>query len=330
MAENRNLAACLLIAALAGCAAGGPLPLEAISTVPERPTREAPPLPGTPGTETRLAAADGTAVVATEWIPENLPENPKAVVVALHGYGDHGQLTFRGPAAAWAEQGIATIAPDQRGFGRNSSRGRWPGADTLIADATAFVTQARQRFPCAPVILLGHSMGGGVALAAAPEAAPDALVLAAPAIWGGDVLNPLHRMAAWIAASVAPDRRFTGRGVVRIIPSDNPAALKSIWADPHYLAPPSAREIFGLVRITDRGAEAAPRTFAPALLLLGEQDQIVPDTAVRSVFARLKGPLDVISYPAGWHLLFRDNQAPRVWSDIARFALDAPRQDPFP
>ncbi|MFK7941901.1 MAG: alpha/beta fold hydrolase [Paracoccaceae bacterium] len=323
MVEVRSIATVLLTGLLTGCAAGGPIPDGIASTAPDRAPREGPVLPGTVGTNTSLLASNGSKVVASEW----LPRDPRAVIVALHGFGDYGQLTFRGPATAWAEQGIATIAPDQRGFGRNASRGRWPGADGLIADAENYVAQARARFPCTPVVLLGHSMGGGVALAAAPRSQPDALVLATPAIWGGRALNPLHRLASWVAATTVPERRFTGKGVVRIIPSDNRDALWALWADPLYLAPPSAREIQGLVRITDRASEAVGRTQVPALLLLGSKDQIVPSKRVRSVFARLQGHRDVIEYDDGWHLIFRDLQASRVWNDVARYVLAVPNPE---
>ncbi|MEM1298729.1 MAG: alpha/beta fold hydrolase [Pseudomonadota bacterium] len=319
MAEVRGLAALLMTAFLSACAAGGPLPDGKVSTLPDREPREGPTLPGTPGADSVMRASDGTEVAGSEWVLDA----PKVVVLALHGFGDYGQLTFRGPATFWAEQGIATIAPDQRGFGRNPSRGRWAGADGMIADAAGFMAQVRERFPCTRLILLGHSMGGGIAMAAAAEASPDALVLAAPAIWGGRALNPLHRLAAWTAAVTVPERRFTGRGVVRIIPSDNQDALRAIWADPLYLAPPSAREIFGLVRVTDRAAGAAASVDTPALMLLGEKDQIVPNTRVLDVFALTEGPQRVISYPEGWHLLFRDMQARQVWQDVADFVLAA-------
>ena len=84
----------------------------------------------------------------------------------------------------------------------------------------------------------------------------------------------------------------------------------------------------GLVRLTDLAAEAAPGVGLPALLLLGEKDEIVPGDAVERVFARLRGEKATLAYPEGWHLLFRDLQAPAVWRDVAAYALErsaAPR-----
>ena len=302
MAEGRGATArwagLIMAGLLTGCAAGGPLPSD----------------PGVPGGEMTLAAFDGSDLAVSAWGPAE----PDAVILALHGYGDYGDSTFRLAAAHWATEGIATIAPDQRGFGRNPSRGRWPGADGLIADAIALTEQVRALYPCAPLTLLGHSMGGGVALAAtANGAAPDALLLAAPAIWGGEKLNPLHRLIAWLGALTVPERRFTGRGIVRIQASDNIEMLRGLGRDPLYLSPPSAREIFGLVRVTDRAYLSAPKVETPTLMILGEKDQILPRRTVLEVFAELPGETEVIDYPEGWHLLFRDLQAERVWRDVA-------------
>jgi len=281
---------------LVGCAAGGPL--------------EAPSGPVASG-------ATVAGLPAARWGPED----PAALILAVHGFGDHGESTFARAAGRWAGRGIATVAIDQRGFGRTASHGLWPGADGLVADLRAAAADLRARHPCTPLAVVGHSMGGGVALAAAPGMPADGLVLAAPAIWGGDALNPLHRAAAWLAALVAPDRRFTGRGIVRIQPSDNIEMLRALGRDPLHHGPPSAREMMGLVRVTDRAAAAAPETRLPVLLLLGEKDQIVPNARVAEVAARIPGPVETIRYEDGWHMLFRDLQAARVWEDVGDWAL---------
>ncbi len=38
----------------------------------------------------------------------------------------------------------------------------------------------------------------------------------------------------------------------------------------------------------------------------------------------MAGPRNVIEYPQGWHLLFRDLQAERVWRDVADWVLAQP------
>ncbi|MEM0921889.1 MAG: alpha/beta fold hydrolase [Pseudomonadota bacterium] len=327
MAASFRAAALLLASALSACAVGGPLPQPSAGDVPglsvmgdEGPLAAQRWQAGTVEDNTGEGgiAEDETAADKTTAEDET---GTRAVILALHGYGDHAKSTFDAAAMFWAGQGITTLAYDQRGFGRNPSRGIWPGAEGLIADMKAVAAGLRADAPCTPLVVLGHSMGGGVVLAAAPEIEADGLVLAAPAIWGGAMLNPLHRLAAWSAAALVPDRRFTGEGVVRIQASDNIEALRALGRDPLYLSPPSAREIFGLVRVVDRAEGAAAEVDIPALMLIGEKDQILPRRSVEEVFARLAGPQETRIYPDGWHLLFRDLQARRVWQDVADWVL---------
>jgi acylglycerol lipase len=298
---------------LAGCAVGGAL------VAPSELARS-------PSNGQYLEVAGTTPLALSEWSASE----PRAVILGVHGYGDYGPSTFAGAARFWAERDIITYAYDQRGFGRNLSFGQWPGAGALVSDLRAVALQVRARHPCLPLIVVGHSMGGGVALAAAgqegaEQLAADGLVLAAPAVWGGAELNPLYRVIAWSAAAVVPERRFTGEGIVRIQASDNIEMLRALGRDPRYLHPPSAREMFGLVRVTDMAEAAAMNVGLPALLLLGGKDEIVPNARVQRVFDRLSGPRQVIEYPDGWHLLFRDLQAETVWRDVAEWSVSIPR-----
>jgi len=56
-------------------------------------------------------------------------------------------------------------------------------------------------------------------------------------------------------------------------------------------------------------------------LLLGDRDEIAPNDRVRRVYGRLAGPREAIEYANGWHLLFRDLQAARVWRDVGAWVL---------
>jgi alpha-beta hydrolase superfamily lysophospholipase len=165
-------------------------------------------------------------------------------------------------------------------------------------------------------------MGGGVALAAAAEGLQaDALVLAAPAIAGGRYLSPAARGAGWTLGAVFPDRRFTGDGVIDLSPSDNPVALRAAADNPYHFADPAGREIWGLVRVSDRAARAAPAVRLPTLTLMGAHDGYVRPARVRRVHETIPGARRFILYEEGWHWLFRDLQAPRVWADVAGFAF---------
>lgn len=270
----------------------------------------------------RAAGSPAVAPLVTYAWPSRGP--PRAVILGLHGFGDSGELTFDRAAEYWTTRGIAVYAPDQRGFGANASRKRWPGVDALVADAVATAAEVRARHPGVPLVVVGHSMGGGVALAAAAAGMDaDALVLAGPAIAGGDALDPMRRTAARMASAVAPELRWTGRGVVEIRPTDNPEALRRVAGDPRHFGDPSSRELYGLVQLMDRAAAAAPAVGTPTLTLMGAHDEVLIPDRVRAVHATIPGAVGFVTYPDGWHWLFRDLQAERVWQDVADFALSA-------
>lgn len=268
----------------------------------------------------RVAIEGEEQLALSVWAPD---DTPRAIILALHGYGDYGLSTFDGPARYWAARGFTTYAYDQRGFGRNESRGRWPGAEALIADFQEISAWIRRRHPGLPLFVIGHSMGGAVALAGVADGAQaDGLILAAPAVWGGAQLPLLYRGAAWSGALLFPEKRWTGTGLVTIQASDNIEALIALGRDPIYLSHPSSREFMGLIRLMDRAVAAPPRIVIPTLTLYGERDEVAPEAAVLTAHEALAGPKRLILYDEGWHLLFRDLQRERVWRDAAEWMGD--------
>ena len=71
----------------------------------------APPRPAIATTSPRFTdavviAPDGTQLPLRKWLPKG---QPKAVILALHGFGDYSHA-FEDPGALWAKRGIATYA----------------------------------------------------------------------------------------------------------------------------------------------------------------------------------------------------------------------------
>ena len=251
---------------------------------------------------------------------------PRAVVVALHGFNDR-KAAFDAFGAAARAAGVRVVAFDQAGFGARSSRGDWPGTDRLVQELHRAIRNARAAQPERPVFVLGTSMGAAVAMAglARPDAPPVAgVVLTAPAAWGGDRLHPFLRASLWLTATVAPDLELSARGL-DLQASDNIAMLRALARDPLYLPTATAANVQGLVRLMDEALAAAPALDLPRLVLIGAKDEVVPAEAYDALLARLAGPgCTVIRYPEGWHLLLRDHQRARVFADILAWLDDRP------
>ncbi len=245
-------------------------------------------------------------------------EAPKAVVLALHGFNDYSNA-FQDFAAYGSARGVAVHAYDQRGFGAQPDRGRWPGTDRLVRDLRDAVAGLRGIYGATPLFVLGESMGGAVAIVAATgdEALDvDGLILSAPAVWGGSHLNPFYRLTLWLASSLAPGWALTPSGL-DIHPSDNIEMLRAFSADPMVIKATRTDAVAGLVRLMDRAIAAAPRLDRKVLLLIGEKDEIVPPAALDDFRSRLTiEGAETKVYPEGYHMLLRDLQRARVFEDI--------------
>jgi uncharacterized protein len=179
------LAAALLLPA---CAGAGPI-RDRIYHPPTAPLS----LEGLPGgaTLSRVTTADGLALTGVE-----LPGRPdRPVVLVLHGNaGDaDGALAWLAPLAA---RGYGVVAAEYRGYSANPGR---PDERGLARDADAFYARARVLAGTRPVIVLGHSLGGGVAFGLAGRERLDALVTLG-------TFTRLRAMAPRIARALVADR----------------------------------------------------------------------------------------------------------------------------
>ncbi len=268
----------------------------------------------------RLVAADGVSLPVRSWMPAG---QPRAVIVALHGFNDYGNF-FAAPGGFLAARGIATYAYDQRGFGAAPVRGLWAGGDAMAGDLTAITRQVRERHPGVPVYLLGASMGGAVIMVAMTGDDPppaDGIVLSAPAVWGRETMPWYQRAALWLAAHTVPWLEVSGRGL-KIRPSDNEEMLKALGEDPLVLRQARVDTLYGLADLMDAALAAASALAGPALILYGEHDEIIPVKPTRLMFRRLRGGQRIALYEKGFHMLLRDRQGETVWRDIAAWIAD--------
>jgi acylglycerol lipase len=275
----------------------------------------------------RFIAKDGAILGLSSWMPAETAQ-PKSVIVALHGMNDYAR-TFELAGPYWAQQGIATYAYDARGFGRSPQRGIWGGQELMLDDLRTAVSVARAKHPGVPITLVGESMGAATILAALGDENPpqvDTIVLIAPAVWGWSNLPLAYKLSLWMTAHTPVSLRPLNppRAVVRrITASDNIPMLQSLGRDPNMLFATRLDAVYGLVGMMERAFKSAHKVPPQTLVLYGSKDQIIPRPSVERTVARLPASIQSVEYPDGYHMLTRDLQAQRVWSDIAAF-IDKP------
>lgn len=274
-----------------------------------------------------LVADDGARLVYRKWMPDTT--DPKAVVLAVHGFNDYSNY-FDAPGTHLAKTySIASYAIDQRGFGQSPPEpGVWAGTETYANDVKNAVAALKKQHPGLPVYALGTSMGGGVVMIAATDETPlevDGVILSAPAVWGRQTMPWYQRLALWIGAHTVPKMSVTGRGL-NIKPSDNIEMLIELGKDPLVIKETRIGTIYGLVNLMDTALERSSRFKAPALILYGENDEVIPKRPTALMLSRLpdvpEGKRRIALYEEGYHMLLRDLQRQRVWDDIGSWILN--------
>lgn len=285
---------------------------------PPRP----PPQPAGPAPIEALTMQDGTRLALRVWAPTG---PPRAVVLALHGFGDHGGNSLLEGAPLLNAAGVQVYGYDQRGFGYSSHRGIWPGMDTLVADARAAADLIAARHPGLPLYLLGESLGASVVLLAGTGPLPvRGIILSAPALMGRRQLPAVVSAAidglVWLMPAMAMQASAGG-----LAASDNRAALERFGRDPLTLREVRLDLVGGVLDGMDAAVAALPQCCTvPTLILTGGRDQVVPTRIARQVLRALPPRADrrILHYPDGWHLLLRDEIRPHVAADIIAWMDD--------
>jgi alpha-beta hydrolase superfamily lysophospholipase len=264
---------------------------------------------------------DGMRLVVHRWPTPASPPAPRGTVLVVHGLGEHAGRHGR-VAARLRAWGWAPVSYDHRGHGRSAGRrGAIRHADDLITDLATVVDTVRPA-DGTPFLLLGHSMGGGVAARFVADAVRpvDGLVLSSAALAGR--LSRWQRAQLALALALAPDLPVPN-GFDPATISHDPAVVQAYREDPLVHDRVSGRLVKSLL---EGGAHALARAHAwsvPTLVLWAHDDHLVsPEGSAE--FVR-RAPREVVTaqgFPGLYHEIFNElepapvSAAPRRGPDL--------------
>ncbi|MBB4635806.1 alpha/beta fold hydrolase [Longimicrobium terrae] len=261
-----------------------------------------------------LRAADGVRLHLRSWpVPA-----PRAAVLVSHGLGEHGGR-YAALAADLAERGIGVHAIDHRGHGLS---GGARGHVNRFAEYVRDLEQARARVAAAssaPLFLLGHSLGGLIAirhLQTHTEAPFRGAILSAPLL-GVAVRAPRWKVAvSGLLSRIAPRIPFSNAVDPGELSAEEEYAA-AYRADPlvHALITP---RLYTEMMAAIRAAFADRDTVhLPMLVLAPEADRIVLPEAVARWAAACPGDVDVRRYPGFRHEPLNERDRHRAVADVA-------------
>jgi alpha-beta hydrolase superfamily lysophospholipase len=266
--------------------------------------------------ELHFPGCQDASLFGQAWLPETAP---RAVIVISHGLGEHGGR-YASLATRLVGSGYAVYAIDHRGHGRSSGRrANIERFDYLVSDLGIFIGRAQREHPDVPAILLGHSMGGAVALACALKhhKVLRSLVLSAPALAAGEALPAFKVWMVKLLSAIAPNVGALTLPAAAV--SRDPAVVRAYESDPlvfHGSIP--ARTLAELLLAMQRLQRTAHELRLPVLAQHGTADSLVPLVAVHPIYQHLgvakTRTLQV--YEGLYHEVYNEPERDRVIADL--------------
>lgn len=266
-------------------------------------------------TESSFTGGNGTRIVYDVWSPDG---DPTALLVLAHGLGEHARR-YDHVAERLTDLGVVVYAPDHRGHGR--SGGKRLHARTMAEftdDLDTLFDIATSAHPGLPTFLLGHSMGGAIALAYALDHQDrlTALVLSGPAlIVTSGTPKPVVELGKLVGRVLpgVPVQKLDSKAVSR-----DPAVVAAYDADPlvhHGLVPAGIARV--LVLNEESVAQRLPDLRLPLLVLHGSADTLA-DPAGTHLVADRAGSDDLTKkvYDGLFHEVFNEPEQDRVLGDL--------------
>ena len=243
-------------------------------------------------------------------------KSPKAVVIVVHGFGDHSG-GMQNISTYLVENDYMVISFDLRGHGKSSGkRGYVENWDEYTADLAQIHRLVVSDYPELPIYLVGHSMGGVLALdyVLGQEDRINGVVTFSPAI--SYKASPLEKFGVMVMGKLKPDFRYTKRGNFQMYRKnlakygeDNINGLR------HNIATPGLGR--ALLHAISRVGKQADFVKVPFLLQYGLDDKIIPPTKLNDFFAKVGSKnKDVFAYPVTKHRPFDESLKEQVLTDL--------------
>jgi acylglycerol lipase len=252
---------------------------------------------------------------------------PRAVVYIIHGMGEYCGR-YEHVAEILTAAGFEVVALDHQGCGESEGdRAYVRSFDDYVSDVLQLVTEVQPAPEGVPRFLLGHSMGGLIALTVAHKS-PElwtGLCLSAPALIVDPNLDTaLNRFLVRAISSILPKMEVQKLNVKNL--NSDPQAVAQYERDPSmYHGAIRVRVGFEMMRAMEAAFTWAPELKVPLLICHGDADTTCSILGSRKLMEEATGISDktLKEYPGLFHEIFNEVPAgPGIVKEVAQWIAD--------
>ncbi len=242
-------------------------------------------------------------------------------VLIAHGFGEHsgryGALTEH-----LTSNNYSVSAYDHRGHGLSDGLpGHVESFDEYDDDLKRLIASVRARNQSRPLFLIGHSMGGLIALRylARTNGTINGAVISAPLIKVA-VPVPAHklmiaRVGAWMAPRFRLDNEINPAHLSR-----DPEVGRAYAADPLVNRKVSTKWFAEATRAMEEVAQWAPQIKTPILVMHGTEDRLASVDATNRLFENIaSSDKELVIYSGFYHELFNEPEKQQVFERVTEW-----------
>jgi alpha-beta hydrolase superfamily lysophospholipase len=239
-------------------------------------------------------------------------------VLIVHGFGEHsgryGPLTEH-----LINNSYAVTAYDHRGHGLSDGLpGHVENFGEYETDLQKMVSYLRSRMKSTKLYIIGHSMGGLIALRYIAKNSGDvsAAIISAPLI-AVAVPVPAHKLViARVSARMAPRMRLDNE-INPTLLSRDPEIGKAYAVDPLVNRKVSARWFAEATRAMEEVKAWAAQITIPLLVMHGTEDKLASVNATKQLFEQIESrDKELIIYPGYYHELFNEPEKQELYDRV--------------
>ncbi|WXG41093.1 MAG: lysophospholipase [Candidatus Freyarchaeum deiterrae] len=257
---------------------------------------------------------NGTKIYYQLWKPDKV----KDAMIISHGYAEYsGRYPHVGDH--FANEGIAVYALDHRGHGLSEGhRGHIDSFDDYLADLDTFFGIVKGMEKGKKIFLLGHSMGGTIAIAYALKQPKkmNGLILSSPWLKTASPPDP-ELVKQIVALSQSNPTQDLPAPVEPKNISHDPVVVNAYDKDPMVFRTLTARFIVEIFTACENDIKNAGKLVVPTLHMYAGADKVVdPDGSKEFAKGVKEKDYKVIVFPDFYHELFNEVEKQKVFDAV--------------